>query len=219
MSNNKLNNVEENIYISLILTFIGGFLDSYTYILYDKIWANTQTGNLILFSLFLVEGQFYNAFLRIFPIASFCIAIFINQALIYKFSKNKNWIKIVLAISIVSTSMLGFGIFKNNNIVVICLISFVCALMIGTFKKSKGDIFAPIMCTGNLRSLVEFFAKWIIYKEKDAKKVVLKYVSIIVIFCTGVYLGAIIVIHLATYSMLVCTVLFLVSLIIVIYKQ
>ena len=47
MTNKKLGHIEENIYISLILTFIGGFLDSYTYVLYDKIFANTQTGNLI----------------------------------------------------------------------------------------------------------------------------------------------------------------------------
>ncbi len=219
MTNNKLGHIEENIYISLILTFIGGFLDAYTYILYDKIFANTQTGNIIYFSIFLVEGNFFSAFLRILPILSFCIAIFITQFFIYKFSENKKWIKIVLSINIICTIILGIGIFKNHTIIVICLISFICSLMIGTFKKSKGDVFAPIMCTGNLRSLMEFFSKWIIYKEKNAKKIFFKYISIISMFCIGVSTGIILVKYLAIYSIYLCTFLFLLVLLIIIYKQ
>lgn len=219
MTNNKLGHIEENIFISLILTFIGGFLDAYTYVLYDKIFANTQTGNLIFFSIFLVEGKFYNAFLRTLPIISFCIAIFIVQFLIYKFSENKKWIKIVLYINIITTTILGFGLFKNNQILIICLISFICSLMIGTFKKSKGDVFASIMCTGNLRSLMEFFCRCVIYKEKSAKKVAFKYVSIIIIFCIGVGLGTILAKYLHTYSIFICTFLFLLVIVIFKYKQ
>ncbi len=219
MSNNKVSHIEENIYIGLILTFIGGFLDAYTYILYDKIFANTQTGNIIFFSIFLAEGDLYNAFLRLFPIFSFCIAIFLAQFLIYKFTQNKKWLKIVLIINMIFTIIIGTGIFKDNRLVIICLVSFICSLTIGTFKKVKGDVFAPIMCTGNLRSLMEFFSKWIIYKEKKAKKTTLKYLIIILTFCLGVFLGIFLAKYFGIYSIYICTILFLVIFLIIIYKQ
>ncbi len=219
MLNKKIVNIEENIYISLILTFIGGFLDAYTYVLYDKIFANTQTGNIIFFSIFLVEGNFYNAFLRVFPILSFCIAIFITQFLMYKFNKNKKWIKLVLSINIILTIIIGLGIFKDNMIIIICMVSFICSLMIATFKKARGDIFAPTMCTGNLRSLMEYFSKWIIHKEKAAKKTALKYFIIIITFCFGIGFGIILVNYFQIYSIYICSLLFLIILLITIYKK
>ncbi|WP_250278898.1 YoaK family protein [[Clostridium] colinum] len=219
MTNKKACHIEENIYISLILTFIGGFLDSYTYVLYDKIFANTQTGNIIFFSIFLVEGEFYNAFLRLLPIISFCLGIIIAQILIYKFNKNKKWINIVLSINIVCTAIIGLGLLKDYMVIIICLISFICSLMIATFKKSKGDVFAPIMCTGNLRSLMEFFCKWTIYKEKSAKKVVLKYLFIIITFMLGVSLGIILVNYFRISSIYICTILFISVLLIIIYHK
>lgn len=219
MTNKKLGHIEEHLYISLILTFIGGFLDSYTYILYNKIFANTQTGNLIFLGLFIVEGDFYNAFLRLLPILAFCIAIFITQILIFKFNKNKKWIKIILGINIFLTFIMGLGVFKNHTIITICLVSFICALMIGTFKKSSGNVFAPIMCTGNLRSLMEFFGKWVIYKEKNDLKIVFKYLIIIVNFVLGVALGVIFVDFLMIQSIYICTFLFFIVLLVIIYKQ
>ncbi len=219
MTNKNLGHIEENIYISLILTFIGGFLDSYTYVLYDKIFANTQTGNLIFIGLYLVKGNFYNAFLRFLPVVAFCIAIFITQILIFKFNKNKKWIKIILCINILSTLIMGMGVFKNYTIITICLVSFICSLMIGTFKKSKGDVFAPIMCTGNLRSLMEFFCKWVIYKEKNAMKIFFKYLTIIITFVLGVILGVIFVEFLKIQSIYICSILFFIVLLIIIYEQ
>ncbi len=218
MTSRKITLIEENIYISLILTFIGGFLDAYTYILYDQIFANTQTGNIIFFTIFLVEGNIYNAFLRIFPIISFCIAIFITQLLIHKFNENKKWIKIILLLNIILTITIGTGIFKNISLIIVCLVSFICATMIGTFKKADGNVFAPTMCTGNLRSLMEFFSKWIIHKERESKKIVIKYISIIFTFCLGIAIGIILVNILQNYSIYLCSLLFFIVFLIIKYK-
>lgn len=218
MSEKKTVHIEENIYISLILTFIGGFFDAYTYVLYDKIFANTQTGNLIYLGIYLTEGNLRNVFLRLLPIIAFCVAIFLSQFFIYKFNKNKLFVKLVLIINIIATIILGLGIFKNYIIIVICLVSFICALMIGVFKKVQGDVFASIMCTGNLRSMVEFFAKWILYKERGAGKVVLKYLVIITTFILGVIIGIYLVSYFKVQSIYICTVLFFIVLLIMIFK-
>ncbi len=218
MTSRKITLIEEHICISLILTFIGGFLDAYTYILYDQIFANTQTGNIIFFTIFLVEGNIYNAFLRIFPIISFCIAIFITQLLIHKFNENKKWIKIILLLNTILTITIGTSILKNFSLIIVCLVSFICATMISTFKKADGNVFAPTMCTGNLRSLMEFFSKWIIHKERESKKIVIKYISIIFTFCLGIAIGIILVNILQNYSICLCSILFFIVFLIIKYK-
>lgn len=209
MNKEEAFHIEENLYITLALCFIGGFLDAYTYILYDKIFANTQTGNLIFLTIYFLEGEFYNVVLRILPIFSFCIAIFIIQFLIYKFKNKKVWLKIILFINVLLTFIMGFGVFKNYRIIVISLISFICAITFGSFKKSDGDAFSAVMCTGNLRSLMEFFTIWIIHKEKSYKNKALKFLFLIGSFCFGVGLGIIIVSFFNIYSMFICTIIYL----------
>ena len=215
----NLKSIEENIFISIILTFIGGFLDSYTFVLYDKVFANTQTGNLIYFSISLLQKDFSKTVYHFLPILFFALAIFITQLLLYKFVKNKNWIKIVVGINIILTLLIGFGFFKDYKIVIICLIAFICASLIGTFKKSMGNIFAPTMCTGNLRFLVEYFSRWVIYKKEEDLKVTLNYLYIILSFALGVIIGVILVNYLRTYSILICTILFLLIYIIINLKN
>ncbi len=201
--------IEEALIITLFLTFIGGFLDAYTYILYDKIFANTQTGNIILFTINLVDGNFKEAFYRFLPILAFCIGIFIAQYFIYKFDKRKLYVKIILFLNSVITLFIGIGFFKNHYIVITCLISFICSTLIAVFKKAEGHVFAPVMCTGNLRSFMEFLFSYVIHKEEKYKKVCFKYLNIILTFCFGVAFGIISVNYLRNYAILICSFIFI----------
>lgn len=207
---NHHKHIEEALLITLFLTFIGGFLDAYTYLLYDKIFANTQTGNIILFTINLVDGNIKNAFYRFLPIVAFCIGIFVAQYNIYKFSEDKKYVKITLCINAIITIFIGVGIFKEHYIVITCLVSFICSTMIGVFKKSEGHAFAPVMCTGNLRSLMEFLFSYLVYKEKSHKKICLKYFNIILTFCFGVGFGIICVNYLRHYAIFICSLIFIV---------
>ena len=49
--------VHETLYIGACLTFVGGFLDAYTYILRGGVFANAQTGNLVLFGVNITQGR------------------------------------------------------------------------------------------------------------------------------------------------------------------
>lgn len=178
---------EEMIFISLIATFMGGFLDAYTYVLHGGVFANTQTGNLIFLSIFLAEGEYYEAMLRFIPIIFFIIGIVISEIL--NKITNKHWRKISLIIQFVLFNLIGFGMFYNKSIIICSTISLICSMQLVSFKKVNGDVFSTIMCTGNLRSFSECISKFILYKKKEELKKGLKYFFIILVFCLGVYLG------------------------------
>ncbi|WP_314744175.1 YoaK family protein, partial [Treponema lecithinolyticum] len=49
--------VHERTSVALLLAMLGGFLDAYTYILKNGVFANAQTGNLVLLSIAVFNGK------------------------------------------------------------------------------------------------------------------------------------------------------------------
>ena len=43
--------------IAMLLAIVGGFLDAYTYVARGGVFANAQTGNIVLFGLHLAEKE------------------------------------------------------------------------------------------------------------------------------------------------------------------
>lgn len=210
MNEEKFCKVKDGLIVSLLLTFVGGFLNSYTYILYDKVFANTQTGNLIFLSISLTNRNIKEVILRIIPIIVFFISIFIVEFIKEKWKCDRKTTMISTVINMVLFLIIGLGIFKDNNIIITAIISFVCANMMVIFKKVKGDIYAPTMCTGNMRSCAISFAGFILHKDKSQIKIFAKYIGIMIMFCIGVSSG-IICVHLINYlAIYICIAIFFV---------
>ena len=62
--------------LALLLAFVGGYLDAYTYITRDGVFANAQTGNMALMALRLARGEWADALHYLVPIAAFALGIF-----------------------------------------------------------------------------------------------------------------------------------------------
>lgn len=59
--------MSESIRLGAILAVSGGFMDAYSYIQRDEVFANAQTGNMLLFGVKLSEGNFAGALQYFFP--------------------------------------------------------------------------------------------------------------------------------------------------------
>lgn len=216
--NNKKKN---NFAIAFLLTFAGGFLDAYTYLLFDGIFVNAQTGNLIHLSINLLRGNYKIAGLKFLPILVFCFSIFISKLLIHKFCTNndKKWVELILLINIFITLLIGIGFFKQNLVATVSVISFVCATMVTTFRTIEGAFTAPTMSTGNLRAFSENFSNAVIHHNKEELKISLRYLCILIIFCLGVVAGIISVNYLNKDAIFLSTIMFLMVLIVVNKKK
>jgi len=73
------NQMSESFRIGALLAFAGGFFDSYTYIARGGVFANAQTGNMILLAIQLEQGQFMNALYYLIPITAFVCGIFLDE--------------------------------------------------------------------------------------------------------------------------------------------
>lgn len=188
---NETIHATETIYIASILTMAGGFVDAYTYITRDGIFAYAQTGNIIFLSISLAKKQFIDAWHYLMSIIIFVIGIFF--ALYIKKILNKRKIIEFEYVIILINSILMFivGILPETfaDTVIVGSISFMSAIFMITFNKVEGLSYVTNMCTGNLRSVSENLFKFLFDKDEAALKKSLMYITILFSFALGAFLG------------------------------
>ena len=95
---------------AVFLTLSGGFQDAYTYLTRDKVFANGQTGNIVLLAKNLAESEWSVALGYAIPVFSFIIGIYVAEVLKTHFStlKRFHWSQLVLMIEISILFAVGF---------------------------------------------------------------------------------------------------------------
>ncbi|WP_310604247.1 YoaK family protein [Anaerosporobacter sp.] len=192
MNNSK--QMSEKMIVGLILACVGGFLDAYTYICRGGVFANAQTGNIVLFGVRIAEGRLLGSVKYLIPIVAFVIGVFIAEIIRegYRDKDAIHWRQIIIAFEIIV--ILGITFIPKggwHDTVVNVMVSFVCSLQVQTFRKFNGNAIATTMCTGNLRSAMECLYKYIHTKDRDALSSSLQYLVIILLFIIGAAVGAI----------------------------
>src|SRR3712207_6279053 len=102
--------MSETLRLGVFLTLAGGFMDAYSYICRGKVFANAQTGNIVLLGQSLAEADFSRAVSYLLPIISFAVGVYLCQKiqLRYKNMRIIHWRQLVLAIEIVFVVIIGF---------------------------------------------------------------------------------------------------------------
>ena len=68
----------ETFLLSAVISLSGGFQDAYTYNLRDNVFANAQTGNVVLMSQHFMQGQWAKGIHYLFPLLAFASGILIS---------------------------------------------------------------------------------------------------------------------------------------------
>lgn len=175
----------------IFLTLSGGFQDAYTYYTRGKVFANAQTGNIILLGHNAMNGDFTDAFRYLAPVLAFVGGIYISEVIrgIYREYGKLHWRQIVVALEILLLFVVGF-LPQSMNMAANILVSFVCAMQVEAFRKMKGSAYASTMCIGNLRSATEMLYRYRHTKEKGCLEKCLRYYGVILVFGIGAALGS-----------------------------
>lgn len=185
--------MSETYLVGTILAVVGGYLDVYTYISRGEVFANAQTGNIILFGIKLARGNFWQAFCYFLPIAVFILGVAVAESIKCNImNKRLHWKQIVIVIEMLTLIIVGFIPAGRGDIIANVLISFVSSLQIESFRKVAGNAYATTMCTGNLRSGSELLFRFVKTRDKELLINGRKYFGIIVFFILGAVLGLII---------------------------
>ena len=176
---------------AMFLSVSGGLQDVYTYLYRGKVFANAQTGNIVLCSVKLVEGDWSAVLHYLVPLCFFALGVFTAELLRQKFQQMQrlHWRQLVVLCEIVMLFVVGF--FPQEwNLVANALVSFACAMQVQAFRKVNGYAFASTMCIGDLRSGVEALCVWSRTRDPKAKDRMLRYFGIILLFALGSGIGS-----------------------------
>ena len=186
-SKNK-NAIHESFSVGALLALAGGFLDAYTYLSRGGVFANAQTGNMVLLGIRLAERNWGGAVRYLIPIIAFAAGVLLAEW-IQSTLKGRRWRQAVLLLEIALLAVIGFVPDGSWNWAVNVAVSFVCALQVEAFRTMHGLSYATTMCTGNLRSGTECIFLYFQTKNEVLLSNGIKYYAIIVVFIVGAMLG------------------------------
>ena len=203
---NTNTNTHEGLRVSLLLTLVGGFLDAYTYVLMGGVFANAQTGNVVLLAISLADlpkGSFLKFLL---PVLSFVAGVMLSE--LVRANRNlqerSRWALLVIAFEIVVLALIGAFAGVLLPWTVNGTISFIAGLQYSSFKKVRNSPFATTMVTGNIRSATELAVRSFVKKDPGARRQAVVYLLVIVTFIAGASLGAITASTLKDASIFLC---------------
>ena len=187
----KPKQMSESMILGVVLTLAGGFQDAYSYNCRGQVFANAQTGNIVLLGQNIASGNFQNALHYLFPLLAFLAGVYLSEWVreLCKSFQKLHWRQIVLAFEIVMLAIAGL-LPQSLNVVSNILMSFACAMQVDSFRKFRGIPCATTMCIGNMRSGTELLCRYHITKDPELKRKSLHYYFIILVFAIGAAIGA-----------------------------
>lgn len=178
--------------VGLMLAFAGGYLDVYTYVCRGGVFANAQTGNMVLLAINAAEHDFGKVIQYLLPILAFMLGILITEFVKsrYRYSTAIHWRQIVIAMEFLVLGVIAFVPSGTQNDLVNIAASFVCSMQVESFRKFEGkSAYATTMCTGNLRSATEHLFLSGLNRNREERNTSLKYYGIIAIFIVGAFIS------------------------------
>lgn len=178
----------ESIELGIVLALAGGFMDVYSYVARGGVFANAQTGNILLTGVHLSEGDFALAIRYAVPVICFAVGIMLADLVHERFYSRFHWRQVTVfaeALILLGVSFMSSELDLPAN----CLTSFACGMQVESFRKIHGHGIATTMCIGNLRSALQSVDDYIVTHKRGFLENGALYFGIIACFVAGAVLG------------------------------
>lgn len=182
--------MSESFLTAAFLSVSGGLQDAYTYIFRGKVFANAQTGNIVLLSQSVIEHNWSRAMHYLVPLLFFALGIAAAECIHVKFQRVRriHWRQLILIFEIILLLAVGF-LPTQYNLLANAMVSFSCAMQVQAFRKVNGYAFASTMCIGNIRSGTDALCAYFRTKDRSTLFKSLCYWAIILLFGIGAAVG------------------------------
>ena len=182
--------MSESFLTAVFLSLSGGLQDAYTYLFRGKVFANAQTGNIVLLSANIMDGQWDRVLHYLVPLCAFALGVLVAEKMRERFRdmQRLHWRQLVVLGEVLLLFIVGF-LPQEQNLLANAIVSFSCAMQVQAFRKVHGYPFASTMCIGNLRSGMDALVAFGHTHDKNALWKSLHYFAIIFIFALGAGIG------------------------------
>ncbi|MCI5624973.1 MAG: DUF1275 domain-containing protein [Clostridiales bacterium] len=188
---NEGKHMSEALPLGLLLALTGGILDAYTYLNRGAVFATAETGNLVLLGINLAMGHWLKVIYYLLPISSYAAGLLVTLAFHRRSDKLffhwRQFVVLTECLVVLLATIIPQG---ELDPLVNCMIAFISAMQVQTFRKFRGCACATTMCTGNLRSGVEALYFHLADKEPGSLDRAKVYFGLIAFFVTGAVISS-----------------------------
>ena len=178
----------ESIELGIVLALAGGFMDAYSYVARDGVFANAQTGNILLTGVHISEGDYALALRFLAPVLCFSLGIMLSDLVHERFSSRIHWRQVTVLVE--ALILLGVSFVPGDlNILANSLTSLACGMQVESFRKIHGHGIATTMCIGNLRSGTDALSVYAREHKPEQLRQALYYFGVIFMFAIGAGIG------------------------------
>ncbi|MFF0037659.1 YoaK family protein [Streptomyces mirabilis] len=178
--------------VGIVLASVGGFLDAYTFVRYG-VFANLQSGNLVLFCVQATDRHWHAAVLSVIPIGAFIVGVLAVEILGVPHVGRlvRRPLRLVLTIQIVLLTAIASLPDGTPGPVTTVTVSLVAALQFATFTTLRNAPYATLMASGNLRTSIVAAHEWVVSKKPEDARRAGRYAVVVGAFGVGAVIGAI----------------------------
>ena len=209
----------ESVELAILLALSGGFMDAYSYLARGQVFANAQTGNMLLLGLSVADGNWSRVSQYAIPILCFAAGVVVARVVCIR-SRNltAHWRQSCLLLEIallVAVAFVPEGLDRVAN----CLTSLACGIQVQSFRKLHGRPFATTMCMGNMRSGTQELIDYIVRRDPRHLEGMALHFGTIFCFVCGAVVGSRLVSALGVHAMLVSAAMLLVAFLIMFWDR
>lgn len=128
----------ESIELAVLLALAGGLMDCYSYLVRDHVFANAQTGNMLLFGVNLASGDWAQCIHYAVPVVCFALGIALCHGIkLLAREEHLHWRQLALAIEVLVLVGVSF-VPEGHSLRANGLTSFACGIQVQAFRKFHG---------------------------------------------------------------------------------
>ncbi len=204
---NKKVQISESIELGILLALSGGFMDAYSYIGRGEVFANAQTGNMLLLGVHLSEGNIPAAIRYLCPVLAFTFGIALADIVRNSgIGSHLHWRQISVVAEAIILTIVSF-LPQSHNLLANSLTSLACGIQVESFRSIHGKAAATTMLIGNLRSFTTAAERFLRSHSHEALRHMALYSGLIVSFVLGAIIESWLIALMGKASILFCVIL------------
>jgi uncharacterized membrane protein YoaK (UPF0700 family) len=179
---------------ALVLMATTGFVDAYTFVERGGVFANAQTGNVILGAIAVSTGSWLQAFQHLASILVFSVGVLVATHLRATTPHHELRRPGLVALTLYAV-MLGAAAFVPSTarpLIVVVPITLAAGLMFALFRRVDEFTYAPMLTTGNLTRWLEAGHAHLYHPSPTSRHTFNVFFALTMCFVAGALAGALV---------------------------
>jgi uncharacterized membrane protein YoaK (UPF0700 family) len=193
---------EASLGLGVLLAVAGGFQDAYSFIALGGVFANAQTGNVVLFGVEAAREHWAEAVRHVPSLLAFVLGVVVAETLGRpRVATALRWpARMALVLEIVVLVIVGFLPRGVPDSLLVVMIAFTASVQVTTFRTLIIWPYNTAMVTGNLRTAAQAAYAAVADRDPEAVRKTRSFSAIIGSFVIGAFAGGWLTLHVGRHA-------------------